>query len=108
MIKKDIASDLNMSHEKVSGFVYFNYVPSSCLVYFKLCCLGRILSISWEIRILNFIKIVQYFSIEESVVRSKFVPDFFAFFVFFGIPIEIVSNYTEKFSNNFKVYIEIF
>ena len=27
-------------------------------VLLKLCCLGKILVISWEIRILNFIKIV--------------------------------------------------
>ena len=48
-----------------------------CLIWFKLLCLSRILAIRWEMRILNFIEIVQYFSIKESDVRSKFVPVFF-------------------------------
>ena len=34
-----------------------------CLIWFNLRCLSRILVISWEIRILNFIEIVSYFSI---------------------------------------------
>ena len=29
-----------------------------CLIWFKLSCLNRVLAISWEIRILNFIEIV--------------------------------------------------
>ena len=104
-----IMSDLNMSHEKMSHFVLFPLsgftinttekisilkgIDKSfkkwcqawkcplkyCLIWFKLLCLSRILVISWEIQILNFIKIVSYSL--EFVVRSKFVP-FFALFVF--------------------------
>ena len=48
-----------------------------CLIRFKLCYLRRVLAISWEIRILNFIKMVQCFSIQEPAVRSKFLPVFF-------------------------------
>ena len=42
--KKQIMSDLIMSCQ--------------CLIWFKFCCLSRILAISWEIWILNFIEIV--------------------------------------------------
>ena len=62
------------------------------LTWFKHRCLSKILARSSEIWILNFIEIVQYFSIMESVVKSKFAPAFFVLFVFFGITIEIVSN----------------
>ena len=66
-----------------------------CLIWFRLHCLSEIRAISWEKRILNFIKIVQYFSISESVVISKFVPFFFFFFfvlfIFFGSTIKIDS-----------------
>ena len=57
-----------------------------------------ILAISWEIRILNFVKIVQYFLIQESFVRSKFVKVFCVLFVIFGITIEIVLRVRNDFS----------
>ena len=92
MIKKDVVSDLNMSHGKMSDFVPFplfrfalviklrnfdfeghwntliffdkkndagfDYVMSNCQIWFKFCCLSKILTLSLEIRILNLIKIV--------------------------------------------------
>ena len=39
------------------------------VIWLTLCCLSTILAIGWEIRILNFIEIVQYFSIKEFIVR---------------------------------------
>ena len=61
-----------------------------CLIWLKLRFLSSLLTVNWEIWISNFMKL--FFSIEESVVRSTFVSiflDFFGFFVFFGITIEI-------------------
>ena len=67
---------------------YFNFVDKKkwcqfricpmkqCLIWLKLCCVSKILAISWEIRILNFIEIISCFSIKEYVIRSKFVPAF--------------------------------
>ena len=40
----------------------WHHPVNQCLIWFKLCCLNLILAISWEIRILNFIGIVYYFS----------------------------------------------
>ena len=39
---------------------YFNvfWLKKWCLIWFKLCCLNRVLVMSWEIRILDFVKIV--------------------------------------------------
>ena len=51
-----------------------------CLIWFKRRCLRLILAISWEVRILNFLDVVYYFSSKESVVRSKCVS--FSFFLF--------------------------
>ena len=100
-------SDLNMPHAKMSDFVsvpLFGFTlviklknfdfesPWSIiwskhfLIWFKVCCLSRVLAISWEIWILNFIETVQYFSIKKSVVRSKFVPVFFVLYVFWALP----------------------
>ena len=80
-------------------------VDLSNMAWFKLRCLSSILAISWEIQILNFIEIVWYILIKESVsvtlisvsvflfiVRSIFGPVYFVLFVFFGITIEIVLN----------------
>ena len=43
------------------------------LIWFKLRCLSRILEISWEIRTLNFIKAVQYFSITVPGISNLFI-----------------------------------
>ena len=118
--KKDMTSDLKISHEKMPSFAFFfivwvhfshstekfrfwkslnhffcfllfklkkvmsdlNRSCKQCLIWFKCCCLSRILAISWEIWTLNF---------KESVVRSKYVP-FFFLFLFFAITIEKISN----------------
>ena len=57
-----------------------------CLIWFKRRCLRLILAISWEVRILNFLDVVYYFSSKESVVRSKCVSfSFFFFFVLFFV-----------------------
>ena len=89
--KKDMTSDLNMTHRKMSDFVSLPLVGfalvtklknvdfeshwitliffikicqisilpvKQCLIWFKLCCVSRILVISWEIQILNFTEIV--------------------------------------------------
>ena len=53
-----------------------------CLIWFKLHWLSRILEISWEIRILNFIEIV---SIKESVAKSKFVLIFLSYLYFLAL-----------------------
>ena len=45
-----------------------------------------------EIRIVNFIDLVYYILIKESVVRSKLVLDFFILSVFFDVTIKIVLN----------------
>ena len=45
----------------------------------KLHSLSLTVVISWDIQILNFIEIFHYFSIKESIVRSKFDPVFFLF-----------------------------
>ena len=54
----------------------------SCLTWVKIRYLSRILGISWEIQILNFIEIVWYFSIKESIVRSKFAPVLFLSYLY--------------------------
>ena len=63
-----------------------------CLIQFKLRCLCSILPIGWEIQILNLTEIAWYFSIEESVVRSKLFSVYFVVFIFLGIIIELVLN----------------
>ena len=60
----------------------------------KLHSLSLTVVISWDIQILNFIEIFHYFSIKESVVRSKFDPVFFfVLIVFLSITIEIALNW---------------
>ena len=78
LIKVCLITDLNMSCQ--------------CLLWLKLRCLCSILATSWEIRFLNFTKIVQYFTIKKSVIRSKFVLVYFVLFIFFSIIMKIVSN----------------
>ena len=53
------------------------------LIWFKLLCSSRISAISWEMQILNFTEIVQYFSIKDSYV--KVCPGFFVSFVCFEL-----------------------
>ena len=67
------------------------YLVKQCLIWFNLRCLHSILVIYWQIRILNFIEIIQNFSMKESVVRSKLVPGFLSYLCS-GIIIKIVSN----------------
>ena len=52
-----------------------------CLYCFKRRCLSMVLATSWEIRILNFIEMVYYFSIKE----SKFVPGFLSYLYFLAL-----------------------
>ena len=49
-----------------------------CLISFKLHCLSNILAISWEIRILNFVKIVFFFQFRNLLSDQNF-SQFFVF-----------------------------
>ena len=49
------------------------------LISFKLHCLSNILAISWEIRILNFVKIVCFFFNLGICCQIKIFPSFFVF-----------------------------
>ena len=62
-----------------------------CVISLKLFCLSRILVISGEIWILNFIEMILFFSHKESC-QIKICLVFFFLFVIVGITIEIVSN----------------
>ena len=71
------------------------------LIWFKLC-LSSILVISWEIQIINLTEIV-YFSIKQSVVRSKFAKGVFLSYLYFW---NYWRNFfwTKNVSNDFKIY----
>ena len=127
--QRKMMPDLNMSHEKMSDFVSFSLLGSSlaiqlrnfdffyqkkawcqiwicpvkpCPIWFKLHCLSRILAVSWEIRISNFIEIVWYVLIKKSVVRSKFCPVFYLTCIFWHY---YRNNFElKKVSNDFKMY----
>ena len=52
------------------------------LIWFKLRCLSRILAISWEKRILNFIKIVYFFQFGNLISDQNLSGFAFVLFVF--------------------------
>ena len=72
------------------------------LIWFKLHWLSRILALSWEMRISNFIEVVSDFSIQESFIRSKSL-SFFLLCVCVCVCVSFFSIFEHYYRNSFEL-----